>query len=607
VSVFRNKGRIARRLILYTVLFSSLITLVATAIQVYGEYLQDVDGIDLRLQQIKKSHLQGIAESVWVADHTQLQLMLAGVQSLQDIDYVEVRVNGEIFESSGVESRGEVITLSTDLVHSYRGSDQTIGHLTVQASLEGVYLRLWNRIWVILVSNAIKTFLVALFMYVLFDKLVTRHLHSIADYAESHDLSWPAEPLRLERRWYPDRIPDELDLAVDALNQMQQNLHRSFADLQASERRVRLLLDSTAEAILGLDREGRCTFVNPACMRLLGYRASDELVGQDIHDIIRPPKFAGEPAAGEQCQVLQASVSDEVGHSDQDMFWSADGRAIPVEWWSHPIRANGGAEGSVVAFIDISKRKSAEREIRNYRDNLEKLVAERTEALESFSYSVSHDLRSPLRSINGFSQLLLEDQNECLNEEGREYLTRIMAASRRMGYLIDDLLHLSRLSRHDMKIEEVDLSQLAMEVVESLKQQAQERTVDVVVRPAMSVTGDPGLLRIMLENLLGNAWKYTSKRDDARIEFGRNVVDGQTAYYVSDNGIGFDMQYADKLFGAFQRLHGDEFEGTGIGLVIVQRIVKRHGGSIRAEGSPGEGATFYFTLGAAGAAAVRGR
>ena len=607
MSVFRNRGRIARRLILYTVLFSSLITLVATAIQVYGEYLQDVDGIDLRLQQIKKSHLQGITESVWVADHTQLQLMLAGVQSLQDIDYVEVRVNGEIFESSGVESRGEVITLSTDLVHSYRGADQTIGHLTVQASLEGVYLRLWNRIWVILVSNAIKTFLVALFMYVLFDKLVTRHLHSIADYAESHDLSWPAEPLRLERRSYPERIPDELDLAVDALNQMQQNLHRSFADLQASERRVRLLLDSTAEAILGLDREGRCTFVNPACLRLLGYRASDELVGQDMHDIIRPPKFAGEPAAVEQCLVLQASASDEVGHSDQDMFWAADGRAIPVEWWSHPIRANGGAEGSVVAFIDISKRKSAEREIRNYRDNLEKLVAERTEALESFSYSVSHDLRSPLRSINGFSQLLLEEQNECLNEEGREYLARIMAASRRMGHLIDDLLHLSRLSRHDMKIEEVDLSQLAMEVVESLKQQAPQRTVDVIVRPAMSVTGDPGLLRIMLENLLGNAWKYTSKRDDARIEFGRNVADGETAYYVSDNGIGFDMQYADKLFGAFQRLHGDEFEGTGIGLVIVQRIVKRHGGSIRAEGSPGEGATFYFTLGAAGAAAVRGR
>jgi len=607
VSFFRHRGQIARRLILYTVLFSSLITLVATAIQVYGEYLQDVDGIDLRLQQIKKSHLQGISESVWVADHTQLQLMLAGVQSLQDIEYVEVRVNGEIFESSGVESQGEVITLSTNLVHSYRGSDQTIGHLTVQASLEGVYLRLWKRIWVILVSNAIKTFLVALFMYVLFDKLVTRHLHRIAGYAESHDLSQPGEPLRLDRRLYPGRTADELDLVVDGLNQMQRNLHHSFVDLRASERRVRLLLDSTAEAILGLDRQGRCTFVNSACMRLLGYQTSDVLAGQPIHDIIRPPKSAGEPAAVEQYQVLQTLVSDKVGHSDQDTFWSADGRAIPVEWWSHPIRADGEAEGSVVAFIDISKRRSAEREIRNYRDNLEKLVTERTEALESFSYSVSHDLRSPLRSINGFSQLLLDDQDECLNEEGREHLRRIMAASRRMGQLIDDLLHLSRLSRHDMKIEEVDLSQLAMEVVESLKQEAPERTVDVIVRPAMSVTGDPGLLRIMLENLLGNAWKYTSKRDDARIEFGRNVVDGQADYYVSDNGVGFDMQYADKLFGAFQRLHGDEFEGTGIGLVIVQRIVRRHGGSIRAEGVPGKGATFYFTLGAGGAAAVRGR
>jgi len=593
MNAFSNRGRIARQLILYTVLFSSLITLVETAVQIYGEYRRDISGIDHRLEQIKTSYLQGITEAVWVADHTQLQLMLEGIQALQDIEYAGVVVDDRVYVSSGELHGHNVITLETDLLHDYRGVQQTIGHFTVQADLEAVYLRLWNRLWIILVSNAIKTFLVALFIYTLFDKLVTRHLHRIAEYAESHDLSQPSEELTLERKAHKDPGSDELDLVVSALNQMQQNLRRSFDDLHASERQVRLLLESTAEAIVGIDLEGRCIFVNPACLRMLGYRDGSELVGRTVPSIIRP---AGEPLSPAECVVCQASLSGEVGHSDKEVFWTSDGRAIPVEWWSHPIMAEGRITGSVVAFIDITARKTAEQEIRNYRDNLEKLVAERTEALESFSYSVSHDLRSPLRSINGFSQLLLEEQNECLNEEGRGYLQRIMAATRRMARLIDDLLQLSRLSRHDIKLEAVDLSEVAMKVIEELKQQSLERTVDVVIKPAVWVTGDSGLLRIAMENLLGNAWKYSGQTEQAHIEFGSTTIDGQVCYYVRDNGVGFDMQYVDKLFGAFQRLHGEEFEGTGIGLVTVERVIRRHGGRIWAEGRRGEGATFYFTL-----------
>ena len=462
-----NKGRIARRLILYIVLFSSLITLVATAVQIYSEYTRDIGSIDLRLRQIRTSYLQGITEAVWVADHTQLQLMLSGIQALEDMEYAEVRVDDKIYDSSGVPRTGNIISSSTELVYDYRGSRQTIGHLTVQASLDGVYARLWNRLWVILISNGIKTFFVALFIYFLFDKLIARHLHHIAEYLVNHDLTEPGEPLRLNREAYKGSGADELDLVVSALNRMHENLVQSL------------------------------------------------------------------------------------------------------------------------------------REIRNYRDNLERLVAERTEALESFSYSVSHDLRSPLRSINGFSQLLLEEQNDRLDEQGQAYLQRILAATRRMARLIDDLLQLSRLSRHEMSREVVDLSGLAMNIVANLKQLSPERTVDVSIAPAMSVTGDPGLLRIMLENLLGNAWKYSSKTQHAYIEFARTSVDGGNCYYVRDNGVGFDMRYADKLFVAFQRLHGDEFEGTGIGLVTVERIVKRHGGRIWADAPPGEGATFYFTLGGA--------
>jgi signal transduction histidine kinase len=221
--------------------------------------------------------------------------------------------------------------------------------------------------------------------------------------------------------------------------------------------------------------------------------------------------------------------------------------------------------------------------------------------LEAFSYSVSHDLRAPLRSIDGFSQILLEDYADEFDEDGKDYLSRVRAASQRMGRLIDDLLGLSRVTRGTMNRERVNLSDLAEEVAEGLREANSERVVEFSAQKGLKAWGDPRLLRVALANLIGNAWKFTEKEPEARIEFG---VDEELSrrgripvYYVRDNGAGFDMSYADKLFGAFQRLHGaDEFEGTGIGLATVQRVVRRHGGRIWAEGAVGRGATFYFTL-----------
>ncbi len=235
---------------------------------------------------------------------------------------------------------------------------------------------------------------------------------------------------------------------------------------------------------------------------------------------------------------------------------------------------------------------------------LERRVTERTvqlqaanKELEAFSYSVSHDLRAPLRHINGFSQALLEDYAEKLDQEGRNYLQQVRASSQEMAHLIDDLLELSRVTRTEMRREVVDLSRLAHELLADLQKSDATRAVVIDIEDGLLTRGDKGLLQIMLGNLLGNAWKFTSKSERAEITFGKETENGETCFFVRDNGAGFDMAYAGKLFGAFQRLHsGSEFEGTGIGLATVQRIVHRHGGRVRAEGVLNKGATFYIIL-----------
>ncbi len=253
---------------------------------------------------------------------------------------------------------------------------------------------------------------------------------------------------------------------------------------------------------------------------------------------------------------------------------------------------------------EINQRKRADDKLRKLNVELEERVEARTEQLnasnkelEAFSYSISHDLRSPLRTIDGFSQVLLEDYHESLNKQGQDYLSRMRAGVQRMAQQIDNILKLSRVSRGEMKNEELDLTDLANKVVAELKIMEPERVVDVNIQSGLKDIGDPRLLQAVLDNLIGNAWKYTSKKKKASIEFGLKEANGKSVYFISDNGAGFDMAHSDKLFGTFQRLHTEsEFPGTGIGLATVQRIIRRHGGNVWAESEVEKGASFFFTL-----------
>ena len=270
----------------------------------------------------------------------------------------------------------------------------------------------------------------------------------------------------------------------------------------------------------------------------------------------------------------------------------------------------GVIDKNVTLISELSQRRKmkiallkSQNDLKLANELLEQRVSVRTADLqilireqESFNYSVSHDLRAPLRHINSFSAILMEEFAEQLPGQARSYLDRIRTASSRMGALIDHLLELSRVGRAQIKLGQVNLSEIARAILGSLQETEPSRCVGLSIQDGITVSGDPSLLRQLLENLLGNAWKYTSKKPSAHIEFGRTQAAGEMTYFIKDDGAGFDMEYKDNLFEAFQRLHSSEFEGDGIGLTTAQRIINRHGGNIWADGMVDKGATFYFTL-----------
>ncbi len=373
----------------------------------------------------------------------------------------------------------------------------------------------------------------------------------------------------------------------------------SEASLRQSEREWRLLAESMPQIVWITQGDGKNIYFNRQWVDYTGL-SLEESLGDGWNEPFHPDDKQ------RAWEAWQSATKNRGTYALECRLRRFDGC---YAWWlirGVPVLDD---KGEIVKWFgtctDIEEMKQADAEIRQLNASLERKVSERTGQLESanremeaFAYSVSHDLRAPLRSIDGFSLALLEDYGDRLDGNGKDYLSRVRAAAGRMGQLIDDMLKLARVTKGEMTMEPVNLSALALSAVDSLRRMEPDRAVDVSVAEGLSAKGDPSLLKVVLDNLLGNAWKFTGSHPSAHIEFGFAEIKGERAYFVRDDGAGFDMNYADKLFITFQRLHSEkEFKGTGIGLTLVQRIIRRHGGRIWAEGAVERGATFYFTLG----------
>jgi PAS domain S-box-containing protein len=384
---------------------------------------------------------------------------------------------------------------------------------------------------------------------------------------------------------------------------------QSREDLRRALEFQEAVVNNMGEGLYTVNGEGCVTSMNRVAEKLFGW-TSEELLGRKMHDMTHYKHRDGTPFYAEECEGLQVLRSGTVLTNHEDVFVRKDGSCFDVLYSCSPIRANGESSGLVVVFRDISAQKRADEALRDRdraltiaNDELtqqSEALSEVNNELQSFSYSVSHDLRAPMRTIDAFVRIVEEDHGARLNAEARRCLGIVKKAAGQAGELIDDLLEFSRLGRIGMDLRSVKMAELARGVGDELQTMQEDRTIHLRVLDLPPCKGDWRLLQLVWSNLLANAVKYTRPRATAQIEVGWLPDDRQpdaVVYYVKDNGVGFDMKYVHKLFGVFQRLHlKEEFEGTGVGLAIVQRIVRRHGGRVWAEGKVDGGATFFFSL-----------
>lgn len=414
----------------------------------------------------------------------------------------------------------------------------------------------------------------------------------------------------------------------------------TLARLRENEEQIRLLLNSTAEGIYGIDTNGLCTFINQSALKLLGYADERQVIGVNMHRLIHHTQADGSKCAIESCKIFQAFREGKGIQSADEIFWRADDINFPVEYFSYPIHETGKVTGAVISFQDITERIKSDRELLKLKTSLEVQVEERTaelrqkvkkldksekamlymvedlnriaaelknerhklklsnEELEAFAYSVSHDLRAPLRAIEGFSRFLEEDYADKLDNEGKRFIATIRQNTAGMDRLISDLLNLSRVSRVEMNpVRVADMGAIARSMYHEFATDEEKKIFELIIDPLPSVSCDVSLIKQVWQNLIGNALKYSARSSVKKIHISGEVKEKEAVFCIRDHGAGFDERYAHKLFGTFQRLHkDDEFEGSGVGLAIVRRSISRHGGRVWAEGRINQGAAFYISL-----------
>ncbi len=492
---------LARRIVLIVLVWSFLIIMLTTAVQIRLEYNRELAMLNNRLAQIEVIEVPSLSNSLWHFDKTQIQLQLQGLLNLQDIRYVELQVENGIIYTAGDDFAEDNAILKTFTLEYHQDQEVfPLGKLLVKADINLLQMRVMGLLARVLITSAVQTFLLAALILVVVNNLLTRPLNEIVNYAENFSLDHLNFPLVLKpRKLAPPN--DELHNLVTRLNEMRCRLEE---DIKIREQ---------AEALLIEQHETLIT----------------------------------------QQQALEEAESET--------------RQLNVE--------------------------------------LEKRVGERTrqlaalnQELEAFSHSVAHDLRAPLRHMNGFSQILFDDYTALLPEDAKLVLKRIQESSQRMSQMVDALLELSKVARGELQIVNIPLSHLVKSILDDLQAREPSRNVVASIQPDLSIHADPRLIHIMLENLLSNAWKFTTRCQPAQIEFGCMLITGKgNVFYIRDNGAGFDKAAVDRLFIPFQRLHTDsDFSGTGIGLATVYRIVQRHAGRIWAESEIDHGATFYFVF-----------
>lgn len=435
------------------------------------------------------------------------------------------------------------------------------------------------------------------------------------------------------------RHTSKLNNEIAQHRQTLENLNVKQEKLKESEANIRLLLNSAAEGMFRIDVNGNCTMINKAAIGFLRYDNENEVLGRNMHKLIHHTNKNGEESNVDSCNILKSIREEKGTHSSDAIFWRKDGSSFQVEYFSYPIFEKEKIKGSVVTFRDITERKKDEEELIRLKNNLEAQVAQRTsdlkekittlnrsqkamlymvedlnkitaelkeerhklelsnKELEAFTYSVSHDLRAPLRAIHGYSKFLVEDYKDKLDDNGNRYIDTIQRNALKMNHLITDLLNLSRISRTRIQKTNTDMNAVVWSVFEEVATGQEKKEFDFIVNNLPDVSCDESLIRQVWQNLISNSLKYSSKSKTKRIEISSKTEKNAVYFYIKDYGAGFNEKYVNKLFGVFQRLHKDtEYQGTGVGLAIVQRIIQRHGGDISAKGTEAHGALFVFYI-----------
>ena len=473
-------------------------------------------------------------------------------------------------------------------------SDQRLGTLYLRSNIEALYERfeLYGIIALLIVLGAF------IITYILSKGLQQKVSRPILALAETAKIVSTHQDYAVRAKKISD---DELGLLTDAFNQMLVRIEKQTEALSESEERMRSVLNSAMSAVIVMDVDGKILDWNSRAEKMFGW-SREEAITRDLAETIIPHNLRDAHKFGLK-HYLATGEAKVFNKLIEIVGLHREGREFPVELSISRVKTN-----DIVTFCgfvtDITERKRAEEEIKRFNHQLEQMVQERThelelanKELESFSYSVSHDLRAPLRAIHGYMNIFSEEYSSKFDDEARRLTTIIMNNTQKMGRLIDDLLAFSQLGRKELIKTQTSMSHMVSTICEEQKRMDEERKIEFIIRPLPPAYADVVTIRQLWINLISNAVKYTRHKPEAIIEIGADETDDEIFYHVKDNGAGFDMRYYDKLFGVFQRLHSQkEFEGTGVGLAIVQRIASRHGGRVWAEAKPNEGATFYFSL-----------